>query len=246
MLGWVGVRATVCRPLHNYRIYRYAHMEPAPPPTPTYHPTHPNIPPRQHHPFVFLTSRMLSRNSATRRDIAIRFESFRTPCPSSGKRKVFGAPAELAHRAHELIRLRHRIARIVGAVDHHDRRADILDMGDRRDLEEELPVLGIVDVAVLDPIAGFERGRGPLERRDPVRNPNHRNATFEELGKLGQRRVGHVSAVGAPITAARDASTRPSFLRIRSRRPCRAPRWGAAAGCRGARTSCRIPPIRES
>ena len=75
-----------------------------------------------------------------------------------------------AQRLHDLLGLADRHARVVGAVDHHQRAGDALDLADRRDRLEERAIA--LERAVLGLTQRAAVGARALEEGDEVDDPH--------------------------------------------------------------------------
>src|SRR5437588_12843976 len=97
----------------------------------------------------------------------------------------------------DVLGLRNRHPRVVAAVLDEERRTDCVDVGHRRRLEQELPVVG--ERAVLPLACGAPVVGGVLEERHEARDADGLDPRRPELGLEREGGEHHVAAVGAAV-----------------------------------------------
>mmetsp|Transcript_61330 Transcript_61330/g.144966 ORF Transcript_61330/g.144966 Transcript_61330/m.144966 type:complete len:401 (+) Transcript_61330:1400-2602(+) len=112
--------------------------------------------------------------------------------------QVIHRHAVLLDRGDDVIALGLDDARVVGALDDHQRLADLLGMEERRRGDQELAVLHRVADLLVERLAeALPVGRDALQRADPVGHTEDVDADLEGLGPEGQRGQHHIAAIAA-------------------------------------------------
>ena len=125
---------------------------------------------------------MLLQELRFQRDVEVSVLELAPAMAFVGDADEFGLDAVLSQRFHHHLGLMDVDARIHLAVAVENRDADVVRLGDGRDLGVELAPLRLFDVAVLDQVRGLERGARDLKRRDPVADAEERNTASKASG----------------------------------------------------------------